>query len=413
MLRLHQRWTFLGFLWIAFALNYVDRQAVFSIFPVLKHDLGFTEAELGLIGSMFLWVYALCMPIGGYIADAVRRDRLVVASVVFWSLALLGTSLSLSPVSFLGWRAVMGISEALYFPAALCILAELHPGPTRSRALGLHQAAQLAGIVIGGWYGGWVAQGIGWRTGFQVLAFGGIVYALVLLFPFRGFKQQRAERPNAAGSTKLLLRAPVYLALTAAFFCFCGVLWIVYAWIPNLLYERFGLSLARSGLEATFYIQASSGFGVIIGAWLADRLILRTPGARLYITGAAMLLSTPFAYLVIAAPSLSQFRLYATVFGSISGMVVANVFAAAYDAIRNRSYGFATGLLNMMGGISGGITMFLAGLWKVQPGIPVLTAWTAALTGIAALVLLVMTRRLKIVLRDSDQRPALRSTASQ
>ena len=126
-----------------------------------------------------------------------------------------------------------------------------------------------------------------------------------------------------------------------------------------------------------------------------------------------MLLSTPFAYLVIAAPSLSQFRLYATVFGSISGMVVANVFAAAYDAIRNRSYGFATGLLNMMGGISGGITMFLAGLWKVQPGIPVLTAWTAALTGIAALVLLVMTRRLKIVLRDSDQRPALRSTASQ
>ena len=141
------------FLWIAFALNYVDRQMAFSMFPALRRDLGFTTAQLGLIGSLFLWVYTLSMPIAGRLADIWRRDRMILASLVLWSGATIGCGLSGSVAALLGWRAVMGITEALYYPAAVALLAGVYSDAARSRALGLHQSAQLAGVVAGGWYG--------------------------------------------------------------------------------------------------------------------------------------------------------------------------------------------------------------------------------------------------------------------
>src|SRR5438105_3224572 len=92
--RMMSRWTVVGLLWIAFVVNYVDRQAVFSIYPVLRSQLGFSDAQLGLTGSMFIWVYSLCMPLAGRMADIFRRDRLILASIILWSFATLGTGLS-------------------------------------------------------------------------------------------------------------------------------------------------------------------------------------------------------------------------------------------------------------------------------------------------------------------------------
>src|SRR6185436_20177248 len=136
-------WGILAFLWIAYVLNYVDRQVVFSIFPVLRAELGFSDAQLGLSGTMFLWVYSLCMPVTGRIADVLRRDRIIITSLVLWSLATLGTGLSTSATSLLAWRAVVGVTESLYVPAALATIAMLHPGSTRSKALAIHSSAQF------------------------------------------------------------------------------------------------------------------------------------------------------------------------------------------------------------------------------------------------------------------------------
>src|SRR5436190_6459803 len=158
--------SLVAYLWIAFAVNYVDRQMVYSMFPALRTELGFTDARLGLIGSVFLWVYLLGMPVAGRLADTTRREWMVVASLVLWSAATLGSGMSRSQGSMLGWRAAMGLTESLYFPAALAMIASYYPPETRSRALGIHQSAQLVGVVIGGWYGGWSADHIGWRQAF-------------------------------------------------------------------------------------------------------------------------------------------------------------------------------------------------------------------------------------------------------
>jgi len=138
-------------LWIAFALNYLDRQMVYSIFPVLKTDVGFTNVQLGLIGTVFSWFYTMAMPIAGRLSDVFRRDRMIVASIVLWSAATLGSSLSGSVFAFLVWRAVMGISESLYYPAAMGTLGVAYPEGVRSKVLGIHQSAQFAGLVAGGW----------------------------------------------------------------------------------------------------------------------------------------------------------------------------------------------------------------------------------------------------------------------
>jgi MFS family permease len=140
----------LALLWIAFALNYLDRQMVYSMLPALQAELGFEGSRLGLIGSVFQWVYTLSMPLAGRIGDVWRRDILISASLMLWSIAALGSGLAGSELSFLGWRAVMAITESLYYPAALALIASHYSVDARSRALGIHQSAQLFGAAAGG-----------------------------------------------------------------------------------------------------------------------------------------------------------------------------------------------------------------------------------------------------------------------
>src|SRR4051794_11635351 len=147
----------IAWLWIAFALNYLDRQMVYSMLPALQTDLGFSGASLGLIGSVFQCVYTLAMPLAGRLADVWRRDALITWSLVLWSLAAVGCAVASSRSLFLVWRGAMAISECLYYPAALALIAAHYPAAQRSRALGVHQSAQLLGAITGGSYGGWAA----------------------------------------------------------------------------------------------------------------------------------------------------------------------------------------------------------------------------------------------------------------
>src|SRR6266540_3628942 len=124
-------WTIVGFLWLALLLNYMDRQLVFSMFPVLKSEIGFSGAQLGLIGSVFIWTYCLCQGPAGWLADVLPKGRMIIASLTLWSAATLGTGLSHSIFGILCWRAVMGITESLYMPAALALIAGMHPVATR------------------------------------------------------------------------------------------------------------------------------------------------------------------------------------------------------------------------------------------------------------------------------------------
>ena len=174
-------WILVGLLWLTYVINYTDRQSVFSMFPVLRRDLGFTDVQLGLIGSVFIWVYSLCTPFAGRIADRFPRNRLIVGSAILWSLTMLGVASSSSVSSFLFWRGMIAVTECVYCPAALGLIAVWHRGETRTRAIGFHCTAPPVGLAIGGWFGGWSADHLGWRHGFSILGAVGIVYSVFLM----------------------------------------------------------------------------------------------------------------------------------------------------------------------------------------------------------------------------------------
>lgn len=408
----HRAWATVAFLWFAYLLNYLDRQAVFSIFPVLRSDLGFSDTQLGLVGTSFIWVYSLCMPLTGRLADVVRRDRLVITSLVLWSVATLGTALSASVPAFLLWRAVMGITESLYVPAALAIIAALHPGATRSKALAIHSTAQFAGIIAGGWYGGWAADHIGWRRGFALVAMAGAAYALVLWIAFRGTLHLRnrlgTRHAHRAAKPTDIFKSSCYWALALAFFAFCTMLWMLYAWFPNFIYERYHLSMTESSLTATVYIQISCMAGVLAGGVLADWLAQRIRSGRFLIAVVGLAGCAPFGLLSLSAGTLAIAKLSATAFGFFAGVFVANTFAAAYDVISRQNYGLGTGLLNLVGGLAGGAAILAAGLLKASLGMAPLMKWQAIASGGAAILLLFV-----VVTRfASDRRTALASGAS-
>lgn len=375
-------------LWVALMLNYIDRQMVFSIFPALKADLQFTDVKLGLIGSIFAWVYSLGMPIAGRLADRFRRDRMIVLSLALWSLATAGCGLAGSVTAFLIWRAVMGITESLYYPAAVGAIAAANPASTRSRALGIHQSAQLFGIIAGGWYGGWMADNWGWRVGFGIAAAVGVAYSLVLsrtLPVSKAVAQVDPANPWLVAAS--LFRGRCYTTLCGAFFAFCSMLWVFYAWLPNHLVERFGLSMTDSGLRATLFVQLSCAAGVVTGGFLADKLSPHFAPSRYYTAAAGILLSAPFGYLTFAADTLTLATVFSSAYGLTSGLMVANTFAAAYDVIGQKNFGLASGVLNMIGGFAATLMIFVAGIAKSTIGFSGLLQYVAPGCVMAALLL--------------------------
>jgi MFS family permease len=372
----------LASLWLAFALNYIDRQMVYSMFPALTRELGFTTTGLAWIGTLFLWTYTLAMPLAGWLGDRWRRDRLIVASLALWSGATLGCGLAESATSFQFWRGAMGLTEALYYPTAMALIAAVFPDSQRSRALGIHQSAQLAGIVLGGYFGGWAADHAGWRSAFWIAGGAGVLYSLVLA---RFLPGSRAASPvGRAGRIHWDMR---FAALCVMFAMFCSMQWVFFAWYPTFLQERFSLSMTDAGWNATLFVQGATIVGILLGGAAADRLRRQLSGARLHVAAAGVFFAAPFAYLAFAAESLWAARAYSFAFGIFAGCLAANAFAAAFDLFEESARGLAAGVLNACGGVAGGTIILLAGIYKNDLGFSGLLAYTAALAMVSSAVL--------------------------
>src|ERR1035437_8217872 len=162
-------WTLVGLLWFVAALNYLDRQLMYSIFPLLQADLKLSNMELGLLSTSFLWVYALCSPLSGFLADRLGRVPGIVGRLLGWSAVTWATGHAGSTSELQLARALMGLSQAAYLPAALALHNDYHGEKTRSLASGLHQSGIYFGAMIGGAVGGWLGQRYGWRVAFKVL----------------------------------------------------------------------------------------------------------------------------------------------------------------------------------------------------------------------------------------------------
>lgn len=372
----------------AFVINYTDRQVVFSIFPLLKRDLGFTDATLGAAGTAFTWTYSLMMPFSGFLADRFPRHRMVMLALILWSMATLATGVSANVDQFLGSRILMGICESLYVPAAIGLITQAHAGETRSRALSVHGFAQFVGITLGGWFGGWSGEHMHWRQGFLLLGIVGALYAVVLKWKLRPASMFPSPKLESGASLGALLHSPSFLALCGTFFSFCIMLWMLYAWLPSFIYERYQLSLAFSGLTATLYLQASSAVGVLLGGWIGDLLSRRYPNGRLYVVIFSLLGCAPFAAAIFSVHQLLLLKIAACGFGLLAGSLAPNTFSSLYDVAGPQHYGLAVALINSIGGLGAGFAILLTGISKAMLGMHNLMYFAGALAAVCSLLLL-------------------------
>lgn len=355
-------------LWGCFCLAYIARQSLYSIFPVLRSELGFTEQQLGLTTTVFTWVYGIANAAGGKIGDLVPRNRLIVLSLAGWSAALALTALASTPWTLLAGRSALALAQSFYVPAALAVIGSLHGPGTRARAITLHGTAQGSGVILGGYYGAVGTETLGWRFMLAALAALTLGYALVLRWLPSGSDPVAPKKAEAGFSLWRLYSIPTYSLIG---FCSIAVganVWMLYTWLPDLLRERFGLPMAQASLLATSSIEIPMFAGLIAGAFAGDRLAKRRPVARLYLMSAGLCLACGFFYFVAAGSTLAAVQAATVAYAVSKGFYTANYVACIFEVVPARARAFSVGVINMTSALGGSLSPYLLGALKPAYG---------------------------------------------
>ncbi len=346
-------------------LNYLDRQMLATMKASMVGDIPSiaNKADWGLVLGCFKWSYAILSPFGGYVADRFSKRWVIGGSLFGWSLVTWWTGHVTSFDELLVARALMGVSEAFYIPAALAIISDYHFGNTKSRAIGVHQTGIYLGQILGG-FAGYVADSsdYGWRWAFSTCGMIGIIYALPLLAVLRDSKgcDDRAPaggvsgRARTAGVLRGLLTDRNFVLLVFYFTLPAIAGWVVRDWMPEILREKFHLGQGKSGLSAVLYVQIAAIVGVVAGGFLADRWMQRTPRGRIFTSAIGMLLFLPALFSVGHASTLGVAILGLVIFGLGWGFFDCNNMPILSQIARPEWRATGYGIMNLVSISCGG-----------------------------------------------------------
>jgi MFS family permease len=411
------KWSVVAMLWFVCFFNYADRQAIFSVFPLLKSEMGLSDVQLGIVGSSFMWVYAGFGPLAGLIGDRLRRKTLIIGGLVFWSLITIATALSTNYTHLVIFRALEGFGEAFYFPASMSMLSDYHGEGTRSRAMAIHQSSVYAGTIAGGTVAGVMGQYFGWRSSFYLFGSFGVLYGILLLSVLREPMRDRAEAGvsahndvdikggNVIATVRELFSNPMVRILTAVFVGANFVAMIFLTWMPSFLYRKFDMSLAMAGLSGTAYLQIASVFGVISGGVLADRLARRYRGGRMMAQATGLLLGVPFIFVAGWTLSVPVLILGLVGFGYFKGFYDANIWASLHDVVRPERRASAVGFMNSIGWLGGGVAPVAIAAASERYGMSACISANSAVYLFFGLLLLYGARRYVLLNRQPSQHP--------
>jgi len=348
-------------LWCVCLLNYADRQAIFSVFTPLAREFHLSDLQLSVIAASFMWVYAASGPFAGWVSDRVSRKAVILCALAFWSVATGMTAFATGYRSLVAFRALGGLGEAFYFPAAMSLLGDFHGPATRSRAMSIHQSSVYVGSIAGATLAAAIAEHRGWRPGFLAFGAGGLVLsgvlALLLREPVRTATVSQDTQGDAGIGRAIadVLRNRLALALIAIFIGANFVAVIFLTWMPTFLYRKFAMTLTMAGFNATAYLQMASVAGVIAGGVLADRASRRRRSGRIEVQAMGLLLGVPFLFVSGWTTSTRVLLISFVGFGLFKGLYDANIWAALYDVVPASRRGVAAGVMNSLGWLGGGM----------------------------------------------------------
>ncbi|MBB5437992.1 MFS family permease [Pedobacter sp. AK017] len=365
-------WELIVLLWLVFFFNQADRQIFNVILPQIKAALKLTDAELGMIASVFIWAIGLCVPLSGYIGDVFSKKKVIIFSLLLWSTATFFTGLSAGLVHLIVLRAVVGSSESFYAPAANALIAEKYQEKT-GLAMAIHQTALYAGIIISGLSGALIAERFGWSTAFYFFGGIGIILSIVLFVRFKKIiapdTVQTTYKVTLFDGIMGLFRKKTAILLTLAFACMVFVNVGYLTWSPTFLHEKFNLSLANAGFSSMFYHHIFAFLGVLLGGRFSDQLVKKTAGSRLKLQALGLLLACPFIYLMGSANQL--FWVYAGMglFGFFRGIYDSNIYASLFLVIPPAIRASVSGAMIMFAFLIGAFAPWILGIVKPTLGL--------------------------------------------
>jgi MFS family permease len=356
-------------------LNYLDRQMLATMKSSMVYDIPSiaNKADWGLVLGCFKWTYAILSPFGGYLADRLSRRHVIGASLLVWSAVTWWTGHVTTFHELMAARALMGISEAFYIPAALALIADFHPSLTRSRAVGVHQAGIYVGQILGG-FAGYVADSpnLGWRWAFSTCGLVGVLYALPLLAMLRNPARIDSEstagsaRGSARGVFRGLLGNRNFILLVLYFTLPAIAGWVVRDWMPDILKEKFQLGQGKAGVSAILFVQIASLVGAVIGGTLADRWMRHTPRGRIFTSAIGMTLFLPALFSVGNADTLAIAILGLIVFGLGWGFFDCNNMPILCQIARPELRATGYGIMNLVSISCGGFGDWAFGALRDQ-----------------------------------------------
>lgn len=359
-------WIVVGLLWVVALLNYMDRQMLSTMQPSMMIDIvELREArDFGRLMAIFLWIYGFMSPVAGMIADRINRKWLIVISLFVWSgvTYMMGYCENFNQLYWL--RAIMGVSEALYIPAGLSLIADYHTSKTRSLAIGIHMTGLYMGQALGG-FGATVASNYSWQSAFHYFGIIGIMYSLLLILFLHEKKspeQTLATTHNIIKEKASLFKGLGLLFSNIAFWIILFYFavpslpgWGVKNWLPTLFAKNLGINMSVAGPLSTITIAASSFLGVIFGGILSDRWVQKNIRGRIYTSAIGLALTIPSLLLVGYGHSMFHVIGAAFCFGFGFGMFDANNMPILCQFVSSKYRATAYGLMNMTGVFAGAL----------------------------------------------------------
>lgn len=369
-------WLVVALLWVVALLNYMDRQMLSTMQDAMKFDIvELQKAEaFGALMAVFLWIYGIVSPFAGVVADRVSRKKLVVGSLFVWSAVtyLMGYASDFTQLYWL--RALMGVSEALYIPSALSLIADWHEGKSRSLAIGIHMTGLYVGQAVGG-FGATIAATFSWHSTFYWFGIIGIAYSVVLALLLHDKPKAAAAVATSPDPATLMKKESVWrgLSVVLSTWAFWVILiyfavpslpgWATKNWLPTLFADNLGLEMAQAGPMSTITIAASSFVGVLLGGVMSDKWVLRNIRGRIYTSAIGLGMTIPALVLLGFGHSVVAVVGAGMLFGIGFGMFDANNMPILCQIISAKYRATAYGVMNMVGVFAGAAVTHLLGKW--------------------------------------------------
>ena len=356
----------MALLWFAGGSNYLTRTTITTMRGSIIEDIPMTDAQFGMLTTAFLWCYAAASPFGGFLADRFSRRLVVIGSVVLWSSITVITAHVHTFEPFLMLRALLGLSQAFYIPAAVALIVDFHLGPTRALAGGIHLTGLVFGSTVGG-LGGWLAEKYGWSGAYTFIGLPNLALAVLLIIFLRDSPRenrgpvaatQLPEKIRLGDALRSLARPGPYYYFLACQAVQGGVSWIIIGWIPTLMREQFAMAQSTAGFSSLGLLYGFQMTGLLIGGFWSDRWSRVNPRARIIVPAVAIMVSTPVFLATGWFPSMSLTLLGLGMYGLAMGFLGANNMPIVCLIVDPRFRATAVGVMNCCTAIVGGFSVY-------------------------------------------------------